>query len=244
MLKRFFHLRLAPRSFGLLLLLTAVWAIWLAALPTARSSISCLPTSLMSLGDRHPSDLPVFISRVVSEYFSVQIQSAVAQPVLRTDDLWKQVYQLVPDLPLENQYVNKETRAVSQNNTLISRFIRYHIYTKGRTPVYRLDWKFTLADYLGANERISASVYPGADVLRTNPIEGDIAAIQRLTRRQRDALVQALVTVFSPTVSSPVNQPIPAPLPNPTASPTALPATPPNNSSREPRPGDAQLLIP
>ncbi|MBD3881016.1 hypothetical protein IFO70_04525 [Phormidium tenue FACHB-886] len=164
-----------------------------------------------------------------------------AQPAIRTDDLWRQVYQLVPELPLENQYVNQETGNVSENNTLISRLIRYHLNTKGRPPLYRLDWKLTLADYLGANERISTSVYPGADVLRPNPVQGDIAAIQKLNRTQRDALVQALVTVFNQTVSQ-VN-PVAAPSPQP--QPTLAPSPAPNNTAprREPRPGDAQLLI-
>ena len=121
----------------------------------------------------------------------------IAQPVMRTEDLWRQVYQLMPNLPLENQYVNKETREVSPS-TLISRLIRYHITTRGRSPIYRLDWKLTLADYLGVNERMSSSIYPGADTLRINPLEGDIAAIQKLNRVQREALVQALVTTFAP----------------------------------------------
>jgi hypothetical protein len=216
MLKRVFHPH-SPLSFLLLLGMAAGWSVLFAILP------------LSSLISRQ---LPAWLG-----------QTVVAQPVLRSDDVWRKVYQLVPDLPLENQYVNTETREVSQNNTLVSRLIRYHIYTKGRTPVYRLDWKLTLADYLGVNERIAASVYPGADALKTNPLDGDIAAIQRLTRTQRDALVQALVTVFSPAApgaesqqpSSPASS-VPAALP--------APASPQPASPREPRPGDAQLLIP
>jgi hypothetical protein len=215
--KRFFHPQ-APLSFLLLMSLATGWVLLLTALPTVVSD-----------------KLPPLLTG--------QSQLAVAQPVLRSEDLWKQVYQLVPDLPLENQYVNKETREVSPNNTLVSRLIRYHIYTKGRTPVYRLDWKLTLADYLGANERISASVYPGADALRTNPLEGDVAAIQHLTRAQRDALVQALVTVFTPAAPASTDQPsTPAPAASP-ATPAPSPTAPPS-SPREPRPGDAHLLIP
>jgi hypothetical protein len=174
------------------------------------------------------------------------MSGGVAQPVLRTQDLWKQVYQLIPDLPLENQYVNKETREAS-SSTLISRLIRYHVNNKGRSPIYRLDWKLTLADYLGANERISASVYPGADIFKTNPLEGDVAAIQQLTRVQRDALVQALVTTFAPAAqTSPENSPA-----TPTVTPSDTPGTPsaapssapPHTPRREPRPGDANLLL-
>jgi hypothetical protein len=230
MLKRF----LRPSTFLpflLLLLMAAGWVALSAALP-----------------------VPTVISSRLPPFLSGQIQTAVAQPVLRSEDVWRQVYEVMPDLPLENQYVNKETREVSQNNNLVSRLIRYHVYTKGRTPVYRLDWKLTLADYLGANERISASVYPGADVLRTNPLEGDVAAINRLTRTQRDNLVQALVTAFSPTAASNPDQPTPNPVPSdPAATPVLPPAVAPSPSPtvapspvvpREPRPGDAQLLVP
>jgi len=175
------------------------------------------------------------------------LADGVAQPVLRTEDLWQQVYQLVPDLPLENQYVNKTTREVS-SSTLISRLIRYHVTTKGRSPLYRLDWKLTLADYLGANEPMSPSIYPGADIFKTNPLEGDTAAIHRLNRIQRDALVQALVATFAPaTPSSPSGSPNSTPTPqsstppNPaTPNPAGPPASPPR---REPRPGDANLLL-
>lgn len=115
----------------------------------------------------------------------------------RIEEAWQKVYQQVPDLPRENQYVNRETGKVDPNNTLISRLIRYHYYVKGRPVNYRLDWKFTLADYLGINEPIEASSYPGASNLRQNPFERDRAIIQKLNRKQRDALVQALVNVFT-----------------------------------------------
>lgn len=167
-----------------------------------------------------------------------------AQPVLRTGELWRQVYQLMPDLPLENQYVNKDTREVS-TSTLISRLIQYHTTTKRRSPLYRLDWKLTLADYLGVNEGISSSIYPGANALRTNPLEGDRAAIQKLNRVQRDALVQALVTTFSPAVPAdssgnpPVSQPSVSPSPSVSPNPSVSPSSP----RREPRPGDANLLL-
>lgn len=162
------------------------------------------------------------------------LSGGIAQPVVRTEDLWQQVYQAMPDLPLENQYVNKETREVS-SSTLASRLIRYHTVTKGRSPIYRLDWKLTLADYLGANERMSPSVYPGGDIFRTNPIEGDTIAIQRLNRLQRDTLVQALVTAFTPAASPSDSSAQPSP------SPSAPIATP--TPRREPRPGDANLLL-
>jgi hypothetical protein len=99
---------------------------------------------------------------------------AIAQqpPAADTRDAWKPVYKQLPNLPLENKYVSRESGKVSPDNTLVSRLIEYHIYVKGRAPNYRLDWKLTLADYLGANELIQDTTYPGAKTLRQNPIEG------------------------------------------------------------------------
>lgn len=146
-------------------------------------------------------------------------QSAIAQS-LRLEDVWQQVYQQLPDLPKENQYVSKSTGKVATDNTLVSRLVRYHIYIKGRPPNYRLDWKLTLADYLGVNEIMEDSRYPGNDTLRKNPVEGDRAVIARLNRKQRDALVQALVNVFNGN-SAPADNASqePSTVPNPTASP-------------------------
>ncbi|MCC5618764.1 hypothetical protein LC605_27485 [Nostoc sp. CHAB 5836] len=126
------------------------------------------------------------------------IQPAYAQRITPSD-VWQLVYQQLPDLPRENKYISKENGKVAENNTLVNRLIRYHIYTKGRAPNYRLDWKLTLADYLGANEIMYDTTYPGNDSLRENPIEGDRKAISSLTRSQRDTLVQVLVNIFNPT---------------------------------------------
>ena len=194
------------------------------------------------------------------------LSPATAQVGIEAQAVAQQVYKLDPDLPLENQYVNQSTGKVSETNTLISRLVRYHTFTKGRSPLYRLDWKLTLADYLGVNDRISVSAYPGADSLRSNPAQSDIAIIQKLTRTQRDRLVQALVGVFSQaaaaaTPSTPSGTPAPSGTPEPSGStppetPQSAPA--PNASPRtvspqapqtapaprrEPRPGDAELLL-
>ncbi|MBW4559829.1 MAG: hypothetical protein KME32_01520 [Mojavia pulchra JT2-VF2] len=126
------------------------------------------------------------------------IQPAIAQRV-SPSDVWQQVYQQLPDFPKENKYISKETGKVAENNTLASRLIRYHIYVKERAPNYRLDWKLTLADYLDANEIMYDMTYPGNDALRENPIEGDRAAIKRLSRSQRDAVVQVLTNIFTPS---------------------------------------------
>ncbi|MBH8552271.1 hypothetical protein I8751_07770 [Nostocaceae cyanobacterium CENA357] len=125
------------------------------------------------------------------------IQSALAQRV-SPGDVWQQVYQQFPDLPKENQYNSKDSGKIAANNTLASRLIRYHIYVKGRSPNYRLDWKLTLADYLGVNEIMYDSTYPGNDTLKQNPIAGDRIAIKNLTRQQRNALVQVLANLFNP----------------------------------------------
>jgi hypothetical protein len=124
--------------------------------------------------------------------------SAIAQSSIRSEGVWRTVYEQLPDLPQENQYISKETGKVAPENTLVGRLIRYHLYVKGRPPIYRLDWKITLAEYLGLTGALETSDYPGANQLKKNPAEGDIAAIRQLNRAQRDALVQALVNGFSP----------------------------------------------
>ncbi|HLO51899.1 MAG TPA: hypothetical protein VK211_26050 [Kamptonema sp.] len=151
---------------------------------------------------------------------------------LRVGDAWRLVYQQLPNFPMENNYVSKETGKVDPNNTLVGRLIRYHLFVKGRPANYRLDWKITLADYLGATpEYLEEGVYPGGDVLRVNPMERDRTVIQSLNRAQRDALVQVLVDVFSGNAPS-----VPAAGGNQERSPSQV--VPP------PQPGDAKLLMP
>ncbi|OWY64723.1 hypothetical protein B7486_45810 [cyanobacterium TDX16] len=158
---------------------------------------------------------------------------AIAQqpPIADIRDAWKPVYKELPNFPLENKYVSRESGKVNPDSTLVNRLIEYHVYVKGRAPNYRLDWKLTLADYLGANELIQDTTYPGAKTLHQNPLEGDRAAINRLNRTQRDALVQSLVNVFTPETSTP---------------PTTNQQPPTNNQQpttfSRPKPGDADLL--
>lgn len=199
-----------------------------------KRSLYLLVTALSVIG------LVVFGS-VVKESAELSLfnpQPASAQNV-RPREVWQQVYQKLPNLPMENQYVSKETGQVDSDNTLMARLIRYHVYVKGRPSEYRLDWKITLADYLGANELMEETVYPGYDTLRENPIEGDRAVIGRLNRKQRDALVQTLVSIFDPNEPAPsTGATNPSPEPSTTPSPAARPILP------QPRPGDAQLLMP
>jgi hypothetical protein len=134
-----------------------------------------------------------------SHFFT--LSPAIAQRI-SPSDVWQVVYQKLPDFPKENQYTSKDTGKIAENNTLASRMIRYHIYVKERSPIYRLDWKLTLADYLNANETIYEASYPGNDSLRQNPLDRDRTAIAKLTRTQRNDLVQVLVNIFSPSLSS------------------------------------------
>lgn len=136
---------------------------------------------------------------------------AIAQRV-RPETAWQSVYERLPDFPKENQYVNKETGKAESDNTLVGRFIRYHLYVAGRSPSYRFDWKLTLADYLGLglDGGFDETSYPSRATLKTSPVEGDRAAIKRLNRSQREALVQALVDTFVPQTTR-SSQPKPTP---------------------------------
>lgn len=169
----------------------------------------------------------------------VGIQPATAQFSI-PEDASQRVYERLPNLPRENHYVSKETGQVDERNTLATRLMRYHMFVKRRPPMYRLDWKLTLADYIGANEYLVESQYPSANTLNQNPMESDRAAIEKLTRAERDALVNVLVSIFNPnrtqqtpgsTSSTSPSQPTPT-SPNPRATPSL------------PQPGDAQLLMP
>lgn len=160
-------------------------------------------------------------------------QPVVAQ-VNRPQDVWRQVYDRLPDLPLENHYVSNETGEVDTENTLVSRLIRYHLYVKSRPPNFRFDWKLTLADYLGAHENLVPSQYPSSNTLRENPMEGDRTAIENLSRAQREALIDVLVSIFNPNRPQTV-------APTPRVSPS--PPTPnPRATPKLPQPGDADLL--
>jgi len=169
------------------------------------------------------------------------IQPTLAQSV-QYDQVAKRLYEQVPGLPLENTYVNSETGRVSTDNTLISRLIRYNIYAKSRPPNYRLDWKLTLADYLGVNERIESKTYPSGSSMRKNPMEGDIAAVNRLTLAQRMAVVDLLAASFTPQTAPPT---APSPTTSPAISPVPIPSPIPDSRfPRQPQPGDARLLQP
>ncbi|MGK7952910.1 MAG: hypothetical protein AB4368_30000 [Xenococcaceae cyanobacterium] len=157
---------------------------------------------------------------------------------IRPETAATRVYQLIPHLPQENQYLSRETGETDVDNTLISRLIRYHQYIKNRPLNYRLDWKLTLADYLGVNEPIRDFRYPGSSTLENNPLEGDRAVINSLSRLQRNELVNTLVGIYSgqSANNSPSNSPDDA-SPQPASSN-------PNSLPRLPQSGDAELLLP
>lgn len=162
------------------------------------------------------------------------LEPASAQTI-RPQDVWRQVYERLPELPMENQYVSKETGKVDAEDTLASRLMQYHIYVKRRPPFYRFDWKLTLADYLGANELMVETQYPSSNDLQNNPMASDRAAIQKLSRAQRDALVNVLVSIYTRGRTE---------APTPTASPPPPTNLNPRATPVIPKPGDAQLLLP
>ena len=164
------------------------------------------------------------------------LSRAIAQD-LRPEMVAEEVYKIIPSLPQENQYLSQETGEVDLDNTLISRLVRYHEYVKNRPLKYRLDWKLTLADYFGINEPIRDFRYPGSSTLQLNPLEGDRAIITSLSRRQRNELVDTLVSIYNGQQQN-----------NSTSNSPASEEQPPSNSSNPipnlPQPGDAELLLP
>jgi hypothetical protein len=164
------------------------------------------------------------------------VSSAIAQTI-PPESVAVKVYQQIPDLPKENQFINKERQQADPDNTLISRLVRYHLYVKNRPLNFRLDWKLTIADYFNLNEDIKAINYPGSSTLTTNPLESDRQIVTKLNRQQRDRLVDTLVNIYNPqaeTSSSTPSQPNQnSATQKPTQTKPALPL---------PKPGDAQLL--
>ena len=113
--------------------------------------------------------------------------------IVRTAEIAQKIYTELPEIPLENQYFNQKLKKIDPNDTLINRILRYHAFTKGRPADMRLDWKLTLADYLGANDIMDPATYPSHDVLSKNPLDNDRAAVNTLTRSMRDQLIDRLI---------------------------------------------------
>jgi hypothetical protein len=156
---------------------------------------------------------------------------------LRPEIVSQKVYQAIPNFPKENFYVNKETQVVDSDNTLIARLVRYHQYIKTRPTIFRLDWKLTLADYMGKNEIFKEDRYPGYSTLTESPLEKDRQAISSLTAEQRDELVNLLVSIYNPNYQNNAEQ-----LPrqdNPSLRNENI-----SPSFQLPQPGGADLLLP
>ena len=170
-------------------------------------------------------------------FLSLSLISPVSAQSPRPDQAAVEVYQAIPGLPLENQYISVKTGKIAADNTLFSRLIRYHQYIKNRPLIYRLDWQLTFADYLQVNETMFAVRYPGNQTLTINPLDNDRKAIANLTRSQRNQIIDTLLAIYNPnSESSAPTQP----------SVTPKPPTPENRDDRLqlPQPGDAELLLP
>lgn len=161
--------------------------------------------------------------------------SAVFAQSITPEKVAQEVYQQVPDLSLENNYTSVSNGQRAIENTLVSRMVRYHQYIKVRPTNYRLDWKLTLADYLRKNEIIDEQRYPGNGTLTQNPLEFDRAIIAKLTMRQREELVNVLVSIYNPTTETEKET---------KPSTSATPDKPPSTGIILPQPGGADLLLP
>ncbi len=128
---------------------------------------------------------------------------------------------------------------MEEDNTLVSRLIRYHRDIKKRPTRYRFDWKLTLADYLEVNESMSPDRYPGFSTLQESPLDGDRQLVQALNRQQRQDLVDFLAEVYRPQTAP--NSPD-APTTDEPSSPEPAVVTP--DTPTLSQPGDAQLLMP
>jgi hypothetical protein len=183
-------------------------------------------------------------------------QPTLAQAGISPQKIADQVYQRLPGFPLENQYFRQSNNQVATDSTLVERMIQYHTSVKGRSPLFRLDWKITLADYLGLNEYLQADSYPGKNFLKSNPMVGDRSTVQKLTRQQRADLIQAIVIAYTgenSQVAAPSPTLTPTPISTPALKPTLQPLPSnggaqllaPTPSLQPPRPtGEAQLLMP
>ncbi len=178
----------------------------------------------------------VTIAVILLTLGAIAIPPSAARSV-RVEALVPQIYQQLPNFPRENTYHKRQGDKVDADNTLLNRLVRYHVYVKGRPQNLRLDWKHTIADYLGVNETIDPATYPTQERLTDNPLEGDRAVITKLSRRDREQLIQTLIAVLSPPSPNPQlpsRPPAPPLAPNPDDQPR-LPRT-------APQPGGADLL--
>ena len=166
-----------------------------------------------------------------------------AQRSIQPEEVAAIIYEKMPEIPLENQYIRKESGEVDPEHTLMSRFVRYHRDVQKRIMRYRFDWKLTFADYLGVNESIKPERYPGNATLTENPQESDIEAIRQLNRRQRQAIVDLIASIYQVETVESQETPPEQPKPENTNNNTPEPSPSPTQPSLS-QPGDAQLLMP
>ena len=101
------------------------------------------------------------------------------------------IYKALPTFP-----VGLTNQDSANPHNLVRRLLTYHLFTKGRSPYSRFDWKLTLADYLGYNEVIQSEEYPGREEVSGNVYLADQKLIDQLTPSQREQLIQALLKIY------------------------------------------------
>ena len=176
--------------------------------------------------------LSIFLSSISNSGIFSQLSPASAQTI-RPDVAAEQLYQRLSFLPLENEYTNQTSGEIDSDNTLMGRFIRYHEYVKSRPLRYRFDWQLTFADYFDINEPIKDNRYPGHKTLAVNPLEQDRSVITKLTREQRNQLIDVLLAIYNPQTTTSQE---PASIPNDSIEQR-------NSTPSLPQPGDADLLL-
>lgn len=167
--------------------------------------------------------------------------AAEAQRPPRPEEIGQRVYEQLPNLERANGYRGTRSGELRPTDTLVARLIRFHQQLRNRRLASRLDWKITMADLLGVNGVLRPEDYPGFETLTPNPLQSDLQAIAKLTRADRDRLIDAILAVVprpQTAVASPEEAPeTPAVRPAP---PVAAPANPPLPSL--PGRGAADLL--
>ncbi|MGF1493889.1 MAG: hypothetical protein ACFBSC_15835 [Microcoleaceae cyanobacterium] len=219
---------------GKVLMSKVFWRFGLATLCVAGSIVvTALSSNAAVQSIAHQPDQHQKVSTLLIQPQPTQLAQSRR---IRIQDVWQQVYAKLPDLPKENQYVALETGEVAEDDTLIGRLIRYHLYAQGRSPLYRLDWKLTLADYLGVNEVMYANQYPSRDKFSENPMDSDRTAVRQLTLAQRETLVTTLANIFNPQQSEVENSDQESSVDSDQPSRSTSPLPP------QSQPGDADLL--
>lgn len=200
--------------------------------------VSCLT---MAVGLNFSPNFSLWQGKTINSYSPNYFSfSPVFAQSLSPEKVAEIIYEKMPDFPLENNYSKKETGEKVAENTLVTRIVRYHQYTKARPTRFRLDWKLTLADYLGKNEIIVEERYPGYSTLQQNPLSKDREVISNLTMKQRQQLVDLLVSIYLPPSQSQNNS---ESTPKKTEDDSnQSPSQPP--SLQLPQRGGAELLLP